>query len=78
MSKLTKAERELLALISPGRPINVEQAADLMGKPVSPVSRTRQRLLDAGLIWQWNEFLEPLRITKAGRSALGEQPEVKS
>lgn len=71
--KLTTPERQLLELISSRQPINAEQAAGLLGKPLSAVSRIRQRLLAKGLISDWDEFSAPLHITEAGRAALAAQ-----
>lgn len=74
MNQLTPAERELLSLVQPGRPINIEAAAELLGKPLSAVSSARNRLLQKGFVAKWRHYLDAIRATDAGRAALSHNP----
>jgi DNA-binding MarR family transcriptional regulator len=72
VGKMTKAKVEYLAIIACGREMPPAQIARLLGKPISAVSRTRNRCLDDGLINSWARWNDMPSLTPAGRSALEE------
>jgi predicted transcriptional regulator len=69
---LSKAQRELLAIISVGRPLSPPEIAKLTGKPISAISTTRNALLRLGLVNQWRHWNDMPTLTPAGRAALSE------